>query len=145
MIMHWKKARAIYNLLDMKDDARHLERQIALATEMIGDKVGNMSNMLECLRKMFFLMVQRNSRLCDEHNGNICVITGPVTYPRQVREETILHVDSNLIIPNNGCPVIFHGLISSSHLNGKLGGVRGYTNINKLDTFRVVVQIENGL
>ena len=78
-----------------------------------------------------------------KHDGNICVITGPVTYPRQVKEETILHVASNLIIPDNGCPVIFHGLISSSHLNGKLGGIRGYTNINELDTFQVVVQIEN--
>jgi hypothetical protein len=40
--------------------------------------------------------------------------------------------------------VIFHGLIGSSNLNGKLGGIRGYTNINELDTFQVVVQkIEN--
>ena len=67
----------------------------------------------------------------------------PSHISRQVKEETILHVASNLIIPDNGCPVIFHGLIGSSNLNGKLGGIRGYTNIYELDTFQVVVQIEN--
>jgi hypothetical protein len=45
MIMHWKKACAIYNLIGMKDDVGLLVRQIALATEMIGDNAGNISNM----------------------------------------------------------------------------------------------------
>jgi hypothetical protein len=33
----------------------------------------------------------------------------------------MVHVASDLIQPLFGCPVICHGLVSASHLNGKVG------------------------
>ena len=37
---------------------------------------------------------------------------------------------SDLILPQVGCPVICHGLVSASHLNGKLGEVRNGRETN---------------
>ena len=59
-----------------------------------------------------------------ENEGEICVITGPITKPRKVEDETLHHIANNLVIPKRGCVVICHGLISASHLNGELGEVR---------------------
>ena len=58
-----------------------------------------------------------------ENDGEICVVTGPVTEPRRVDDERIYRVDNNLIRPVIECPVICHGLVSASHLNGELGEV----------------------
>jgi hypothetical protein len=63
-----------------------------------------------------------------ENDGEICVITGPVAMPRNLEDERVYHVDSHLVIPNNGCPVLCHGLVSASHLNGELGEVRNWKN-----------------
>jgi hypothetical protein len=58
-----------------------------------------------------------------ENDGEICVVTGPVTEPRRVDNERIHRVDNNLMRPVIECPVICHGLVSASHLNGELGEV----------------------
>jgi hypothetical protein len=63
-----------------------------------------------------------------ENDGEICVVTGPIKQPRQEEDERIFHVASDLIVPNEGCPVICHGLTSASRLNGKLGEVRAHHN-----------------
>ena len=63
-----------------------------------------------------------------ENDGEICVVTGPIKQPRQEDDERICHVANNLIIPAKGCPVICHGLVSASHLNGELGEVRALSN-----------------
>jgi len=60
-----------------------------------------------------------------ENEGAICVVKGPVSRPRNEEDEGIFHVESNLISPHSGTPVICHGLVSASHLNGQLGDVRG--------------------
>ena len=59
-----------------------------------------------------------------DNDGEICVITGPITKPRKVDDERTHHVESNLIVPAYGCAVICHGLVSASHLNGELGEVK---------------------
>ena len=59
-----------------------------------------------------------------ENDGEVCVVKGPITGPRQVDDEWTHHVESNLIVPAEGCAVICHGLVSASHLNGRLGDVR---------------------
>jgi hypothetical protein len=48
---------------------------------------------------------------------------------RNVDEEETLTVASKVIVPLVGTPVICHGLRSrsSSHLNGKIGGLRSYS------------------
>ena len=59
-----------------------------------------------------------------ENDGEICVVTGPITKPRQVEDETLHRIANNLVIPSKGCVVICHGLVNASHLNGELGEVR---------------------
>jgi hypothetical protein len=63
-----------------------------------------------------------------ENDGENCVVTGPIKQPRQEDDERIFHVANNLVIPAKGCPVICHGLMSASHLNGELGEVRALSN-----------------
>ena len=66
-----------------------------------------------------------------DNDGQVCVIQGPISDPRQVDDEGIHHTAHNLVIPTNGCPVICHGLVSASHLNGELGVVRNIKeNVN---------------
>jgi len=59
-----------------------------------------------------------------ENDGEICVVQGPITKPRQVDDEMVQRIANNLMIPKLGCAVICHGLVSASHLNGELGEVR---------------------
>ena len=73
-----------------------------------------------------------------ENSGQICVVQGPITKPRQVDEERIYNVEWNLVVPAIGCAVIFHGLVSASHLNGELGEVGKH---NETGT-RLVVNFE---
>ena len=60
----------------------------------------------------------------DDNDGEICVIRGPITEPRNVEDERTYHIANKLVIPCAGCPVICHGMVSASHLNGMLGEVR---------------------
>jgi hypothetical protein len=59
-----------------------------------------------------------------ENDGEICVVTGPITQPRNKADERIHHIENRFVIPIVGCAVICHGLVSASHLNGMLGEVR---------------------
>jgi hypothetical protein len=61
-----------------------------------------------------------------ENDGEICVVQGPITEPRNIADERMYHVANKLVIPIVGCPVICHGLVSASHLNGMLGEVRHF-------------------
>ena len=45
-------------------------------------------------------------------DGEICVIQGPITEPRNIDDERMYHIANKLVIPNLGCPVICHGLVS---------------------------------
>ena len=42
--------------------------------------------------------------------------------------DPILHVSKNVVVPEVGCPVICHGLVSATYLNGELGEVISYQN-----------------
>jgi hypothetical protein len=77
-----------------------------------------------------------------ENGGEICVVTGPITKPRQVDEERIIQTATNLVIPGKGCVVICHGLVSSSHLNGELGEVRDAKPDGTGIRMRMVVHFE---
>ena len=65
-----------------------------------------------------------------ENDGEVCIIYGPTAHPRfapeeiEINEKQTCGIASALVIPTIGCPVICHGLINASHLNGKLGDVR---------------------
>lgn len=60
-----------------------------------------------------------------EDEGEIYVVKGPISRPRNDEDEGIFHVESNLISLHSGIPVICHGLVIASHLNGQVGDVRG--------------------
>ena len=77
-----------------------------------------------------------------ENDGEICVVTGPVTEPRRVDDERIYRVDNNLIRPVIECPVICHGLVSASHLNGELGEVTKFKRDESGRILRMGVHFE---
>jgi hypothetical protein len=76
-----------------------------------------------------------------ENDGEICVVTGPIAEPRHVDDEQIFHVSSELIVPVR-CPVICHGLVSASHLNGKMGDIRARC-MNTAGGLRFAVHFED--
>lgn len=76
-----------------------------------------------------------------EDEGEMCVVKGPLSRPSNEEEERIFHVESNIISPHTGTPVICHGLVSASHLNGQLGDVRG-GRYNALGMLRLEVHFE---
>ena len=88
-----------------------------------------------------------------DNDGDICVVTGPITKPRKLDEERTHRVESNLIVPAYGCAVICHGLVSASHLNGELGevsyvkqietGIRLGVNFEKKGVKSALVKPEN--
>jgi len=61
-----------------------------------------------------------------ENDGEVCVVQGPISSPRNVEEECHYHYAFSItdIIPSPGTPVVCHGLQNSAHLNGKIGDVR---------------------
>ena len=59
------------------------------------------------------------------NDEEICVVTGPITEPLSKDGEGIFHIESNLIQPQLGCPVICQGLVRAYHLHGKPRDVRG--------------------
>jgi hypothetical protein len=203
MMQHFKKARAIYNLVDMKDDVSRMDILISFVTAKkqaandgdasssteMNSALAVMRNMYECNIHMhgmnsqvtigsglhYASVLQRVNRIeaeriitklstisrrvhgpdhkvtinatellekCKErfvlvlpddkvfqalryeNDGEICVIQGPITEPRNKVDERIYHIANKLVIPNIGCPVICFGLVSASHLNGELGEVR---------------------
>ena len=75
-----------------------------------------------------------------ENDGEICVVTGPVKQPRQEEDERIFHVANNLVVAAKGCPVMCHGLVGASRLNGELGEVRAHHN--NITGFRLGVHFE---
>ena len=76
-----------------------------------------------------------------ESEGCVCVVTGPIANPRQEEDERNFCVASDLVIPSLGCPAICCGLVSASHLNGKLGDVRSFHNT--ASGLRLAVHFEN--
>ena len=204
-IIHYKKARAIYNLVGMKDDVQQMDTLISVLTaekqavnkQAAYDSDAITNSELEAIKKMYELTLRTRGMYSEvaikigltyaeglrgdnhsigaerlvtklatisrrvhgpdhkitikavelldifklrgvivlpdckqfqalryENDGEICIVTGPITKPRQIEEERIYHIENNLLIPNLGCPVICHGLVSASHLNGELGEVR---------------------
>jgi hypothetical protein len=67
-----------------------------------------------------------------EENGNTCIVQGPIEDPRRVSNEMTLRVASNDILPLKGCPVVCHGLVKASHLNGKVGD-RGHRRGDRIE------------
>ena len=77
-----------------------------------------------------------------ENDGEILVVQGPITKPREVDKERIYRVESYLTLPFKGCPVIFHELLGASHLDGELGEVRNMKKPENGNGIRLEVYFE---
>ena len=77
-----------------------------------------------------------------ENDGEICVVKGPVTEPRNLEDERVYCIANNLVIPNKGCAVICYGLVSASHLNGELGEVTKFKRDESGRILRMGVHFE---
>jgi len=221
-ITHFKKARAIYNLVGLTDEAKQMENRIVVATELQASNdpriiasstvtismLQNLKNKYEqnlniegmnsedTLRpgmhyasmlwaihhfieaerlatklvpiirrvhgpdhkstieadellaklKRRYVSVLPDCKLFQalryENDVEVCVVMGPVTVtePRQVDDGKTYRVENRLLLPFAGCPVICHGLVSASHLNGELGEAR--TSTNTKTGFRLAVNFE---
>jgi hypothetical protein len=67
------------------------------------------------------------------YEGDQCVVRGPIECPRIYSKEKVLKVtvhDNNVVF-FVGTPVICHGLKNASHLNGRIGDVRSFSNKTK--------------
>lgn len=76
-----------------------------------------------------------------DDDGKTCIVTGPITEPRRNDEESEHRVQSNLVLPFPGCPVMCHGLVSAPHLNGQFGGVKCFLNFP--NGVQVAILLEN--
>ena len=100
--------------------------------------------LLDICKERYVIVLPENKpfqALRYENDGEICVVQGPIIEPRQVDDERLYCVESHLIHPVVGCPVICHGLVSASHLNGELGEVRNVEE-NETGTTRLAVHFE---
>ena len=226
-VTHFKKARAIFNLVGFNDDAKQMEEQISLFTnimqinaaankndgkipsgeinsivqsnrnnyennlkilginsdvtmrsglgyaqllwrfgrstieaERIATKLATISRRVhgpehnvtvdadeflkKCKERYVFLLPDMKPcmALRYENDGDICVVTGPVTKPRKIEDEIIICVQSNLIVPTISSAVICHGLVSASHLNGRLGEVTKFKRNESGRILRLAVYFE---
>lgn len=63
--------------------------------------------------------------------------------PRNIEDEMIYHIaNNNLVIPQEGCEVNCHGLVSEPHLNGGIGRSERYMKYDSTGTIRFVVHFE---
>jgi hypothetical protein len=205
-IGHYKKARAIYNLVGMKHEAKHMDTTILMLTsnrqatnqQSLSPSPAAMRSMLQCMKNAYEQYINTQGMNSDttihtglrysnelhdtgchleaeqivaklatvsrqvhgpehkttikadkllkkckqrlvsvfpdakkfqalryENDGEICVVQGPITEPRDIEVKRTYRVKSHLVYPGIGCPVICHGLVSASQLNGELGEVRG--------------------
>jgi len=128
-------------------EAERLSVKLAASSRRVHGPGHNCSKSLdeqvkECKSRYVIVMPddKQFQALQYENDGEICVVTGPINQPRQEDDERIFHVANNLVIPAKGCPVICHGLVSASHLNGELGEVRASSN--NITGFRLGVHFE---
>jgi hypothetical protein len=61
---------------------------------------------------------------------DVYVVLGPISEPRNVKEEHEYRFARHQVMPELGWPVVCCGLVGSSHLNGKLGEMKYYYNAN---------------
>ena len=128
-------------------EAERLATQVVTASRRIhgsGHKITREAEMFlnECKERHVSVLPDDKpfQALRYENEGEICVVTGPITKPRKVEDENLHHIANNLVIPTRGCVVICHGLVSASHLNGELGDVR---DVKKNETgIRLAVHFE---
>lgn len=78
-----------------------------------------------------------------EGGGKNCTIQGPIVWPRNEQEETTFTVPTKSFVPNNGCPVVCHGLKKAAHLNGKLGDLRKHHGEVNAENNRYEIHFED--
>jgi len=128
-------------------EAERLVTQLATISRRVhGPDHKTTTELVELLKKRkeriitVFLENKQFQALRYDNDGEICVVTGPITKPRKVDDERTHRVESNLIVPGYGCAVICHGLVSASHLNGELGEVK---DLKQIETgIRLAVHFE---
>jgi hypothetical protein len=97
--------------------------------------------MNHCKERLVIMMPlgQQFQALRYEDDGETVVVKGPIQEPRNRNEEQESRVSSAVVIPMMGCPVVCHGLTGATHLNDKLGEIKG-----KSESFgRLVVAFED--
>lgn len=123
-------------------DANHIIEALRLGTKLLSISQqchGKDHNMTSRLQNLLSRMTKISVRIKNlegvfqalQYQGagdRRCVVQGPVQTLRGTNTEYKIIVDADdIILPNEGVPVICHGLKGkASYLNGKIGDVRSY-------------------
>jgi hypothetical protein len=131
--------------VDRSIEAERLAMKLAIDSRRVHGPEHNCTlsadEVLEDCKTRFVLMPDGKlfQAMRYENDGEICVVKGPIIKPRQVNNERLFHIPCYLALPCQGCPVIAHGLVSASHINGQVGDVR---DLNCTGEVRFVVHFE---
>ena len=126
-------ARSLTTLARTIEAERFVTKLSAISRRVLGPEhkvtINAETFLNECKVRYVFVLPENTpfQALRYKNDGNICVVIGPITEPRRKDEERIHRIENNLILPEKGCPVLCHGLVSAPHLNGRLGEVRNVT------------------
>jgi hypothetical protein len=116
---------------------RFLSKLTATSRQVYGEDHNCTSYTIALLKKsklrLVLLLTEPDSdgtfqALRYENGGEICVVTGPIADVTSLiaDEGQLFRVESAMVHPKVGCPVICNGLQNAPHLNGKLGEVRSF-------------------
>ena len=138
---------ALWTMVDRCIEAERIKSKLAAVSRRVHGSehivtIEADAMLKKCMGRYVYVMPENKhfQALRYINDGQICVIMGPIANPRQEEEESVFHVASDLVLPGNGCPVICHGLVNSSYLNGELGLVSDSRN-NKTVT-RLLMNFE---
>lgn len=125
--------RLVAKLVTVSRQVHGLEHKISIDAD----------NLLKQFKELYVFLpgMQIYQALRYENNREICVLQGPIADSRSKHEEEIHHVKAYFVQPQLGCVVICHGLMSASHLNGRLGDTRDF-KLDETGTTRLAVYFE---
>ena len=128
-------ALALHNAHHSIESERFLTKLMQICHRVHGQDHRSTGKTLAALERVKTRLINIGNDVCYqalryENDGESIVVQGPYSLTkRNVEEEKVLTVESKDVIPRRGTPVIVHSVPeeSISHLNGKIGDIRAYS------------------
>ena len=133
-------ALALHNAHHSIESERFLTKLMHICRRVHGQDHRSTEKTLAALEKVRTRLINMRANICYqalryENDGESIVVQGPMIDEEKRDEETryeekkVMTVESKDVIPMRGTPVVVHSLPvgSMSHLNGKIGDIRAYS------------------
>ena len=137
-------ALALHNAHHSIESERFLTKLMQICRRVHGQDHRSTEKTLTALERVRTRRINMGADICYqalryENDGESIVVKGPMIDEEKRDEETrdeekkVLTVESKDVTPRRGTPVVVHSLPeeSMSHLNGKIGDIRGYSEDNR--------------